>query len=67
MRPDDLTLDQMLADPIVRLLMAKDGVADRDIRALAAAVRQRLAQRPRTRAAGQDRVSENLLLNRQAG
>lgn len=35
----ELTLDQMLDDPIVRLLMARDGVAEADLRALAARVR----------------------------
>jgi hypothetical protein len=35
----ELTLDQMLADPIVRLLMARDGVAEADLRALAARIR----------------------------
>jgi hypothetical protein len=37
----DLTLDQMLDDPIVRQLMARDGVAVADLRALAARVRPR--------------------------
>ncbi len=35
MHEHDLTLDQMLDDPIVRLLMARDGVAEADLRALA--------------------------------
>ncbi|MFC5343378.1 hypothetical protein ACETK8_20580 (plasmid) [Brevundimonas staleyi] len=67
MRPDELTLDQILADPIVRLLMARDGVADRDIRALAAEVGARLAQRRRAVARTGFGVSEHLLLDRQAG
>jgi hypothetical protein len=44
----DLTLDQMLDDPIVRQLMARDGVAVADLRALAARVppRPAVAQTP---------------------
>jgi hypothetical protein len=32
--PNELTLEEMLADPIVRLLMRRDGVAEDDLRAL---------------------------------
>ncbi|MEM9964907.1 MAG: hypothetical protein AAGC58_06125 [Asticcacaulis sp.] len=32
----ELTLEEMLADPIVRLLMQRDGVNDEDIRTLMA-------------------------------
>ncbi len=41
MRQGELTLDQMLAEPIVRLLMSRDGVAEADVRALMARLRQR--------------------------
>lgn len=41
MHGQELTLDQMLDDPIVRQLMARDGVAEADLRALAARVRPR--------------------------
>lgn len=41
MQEPDLTLDQMLDDPIVRQLMARDGVVEADLRALAARVRPR--------------------------
>jgi hypothetical protein len=41
MQEPDLTLDQMLDDPIVRQLMARDGVAEADVRALAARIRPR--------------------------
>lgn len=41
MHGHELTLDQMLDDPIVRQLMARDGVAEADLRALAARVRPR--------------------------
>lgn len=37
----EMTLDQMLEDPIIRQLMARDGVAEADLRALAANVRSR--------------------------
>ena len=33
----ELTLDEMLADPIVRLLMKRDGVSEGELRALVAA------------------------------
>ncbi|HWQ87657.1 hypothetical protein [Brevundimonas sp.] len=41
MHDQELTLDQMLDDPIVRLLMARDGVAEADLRGLAARIRPR--------------------------
>ena len=34
MRQDELTLDEMLADPIVQLLMKRDGVDETDVRRL---------------------------------
>lgn len=39
MQTHDMTLDQMLDDPLVRQLMARDGVAESDLRALAARIR----------------------------
>lgn len=47
MHDQELTLDQMLDDPIVRLLMARDGVAESDLRGLAAHIRSRRG--PRTK------------------
>ena len=41
MQAHDMTLDQMLDDPLVRQLMERDGVAESDLRALAARVRPR--------------------------
>ena len=41
MTPYDLTLDQMLADPIVRQLMDRDGVSEAQVRGLSAHVRRR--------------------------
>lgn len=41
MHDQELTLDQMLNDRIVRLLMARDGVAEADLRGLAARSRSR--------------------------
>lgn len=41
MHDQELTLDEMLDDPIVRLLMARDGVAEADLRGLAARMRSR--------------------------
>jgi len=41
MNEQELTLDQMLNDPIVRLLMARDGVAEADLRSLVAHIRPR--------------------------
>ena len=41
MQAHDMTLDQMLDDPLVRQLMDRDGVAESDLRALAARVRPR--------------------------
>lgn len=41
MTPYDLTLDQMLADPIVRQLMERDGVGEAQVRGLSDHVRRR--------------------------
>lgn len=41
MHEHELTLDQMLDDPIVQQLMARDGVAEADLRGLVAHVRRR--------------------------
>lgn len=41
MRPYDLTLDEMLADPMVRQLMDRDGVAEAQVRRLSEHVRRR--------------------------
>lgn len=41
MREHELTLDEMLDDPIVRLLMARDGVHEDELRDLAALTRGR--------------------------
>jgi hypothetical protein len=38
----EMTLDELLAEPIVRLLMRRDGVEARELRALAARIRERL-------------------------
>lgn len=48
----ELTLDDMLADPIVRQLMDRDGVAEADVRGLAA----RFRPRPALLSAGFDRL-----------
>jgi hypothetical protein len=40
----ELTLDELLAEPVVRLLMARDGVGDDDIRRLADQAREKLAR-----------------------
>jgi hypothetical protein len=32
MRKDDLKLEQLLVDPLIRLVMASDGVRDEDLR-----------------------------------
>ncbi|WAC58590.1 hypothetical protein [Brevundimonas sp. SL130] len=37
----DLTLEEMLADPIVRRLMERDGVVEAEVRGLADYVRRR--------------------------
>lgn len=37
----ELSLDQMLADPMVRLVMRRDGVEEAEIRALFGRMRQR--------------------------
>ena len=41
MAPYDLTLDEILADPMVRQLMHRDGVAEAQVRGLADHVRRR--------------------------
>ena len=41
MAPYDLTLDEMLADPMVRQLMDRDGVAEAQVRSLSDHVRRR--------------------------
>jgi len=46
MRRQELTLDQMLADPIVRLLMNRDGVEDAEIRRLIEGLRARRSAAP---------------------
>lgn len=46
MQEYEMTLDQMLDDPIVRQLMARDGVAEADLRALAGNVRRRRPTSP---------------------
>lgn len=46
MQQPEMTLDQMLDDPIVRQLMARDGVAESELRALAASLRPRGAASP---------------------
>lgn len=46
MQQPEMTLDQMLDDPIVRQLMARDGVAESELRALAASLRPRRAASP---------------------
>jgi hypothetical protein len=41
MAPCDLTLDEILADPIVRRLMERDGVDEAEVRGLSDYVRRR--------------------------
>ena len=41
----EMTLDELLADPIIQLLMRQDGVAESDMRALMAGVGAALAAR----------------------
>ena len=41
MRQAELTLDEMLADPIVHLVMRRDGVEEQQVRQLIALARQR--------------------------
>ena len=38
---EEMTLEEMLADPIIRLVMARDRVRSADVQALMAGVRQR--------------------------
>jgi hypothetical protein len=47
----ELTLDEMLADPIVHLIMRRDGVEDAHVRALVRRVAARLRQAERRLAA----------------
>ena len=45
-RPDrELSLPEMLADPIVPAVMARDGVTKQDVEGLIGAVRERMAGR----------------------
>ena len=48
MQQPEMTLDQMLDDPIVRQLMARDGVAESELRALAAGLKSRREASPAT-------------------
>ena len=41
----ELSLPEMLADPIVRAVMARDGVTERDLESLIRSVRDRMAGR----------------------
>jgi hypothetical protein len=56
MTPYDLTLDEMLADPIVRRLMERDGVAEAEVRGLSDYVRRRRG--PQSRSPAPDRIDE---------
>ncbi len=56
MAPYDLTLDEMLADPIVRRLMERDGVAEADVRGLSDYVRRRRG--PQSNLRTPDRIAE---------
>ena len=47
MRYPDLDLDQLLSDPLVRLMMSSDAVQESDIRRLAPRTRERLKKRRR--------------------
>lgn len=51
MRQGELTLDQMLADPIVHLMMQRDGVEEHQIRRLMALLGEQRAAQARTEAA----------------
>ena len=42
------SLDEMLAEPAIRLAMAKDGIEERHFRQLAGEIRERLRQHGRT-------------------
>jgi hypothetical protein len=51
---EEPTLAELLAEPVVRLMMARDGYSENDVRAIAAAVRmkaRREAQEARDRRA----------------
>lgn len=52
----ELTLDEMLNDPIVQLVMQRDGVSDADIRALAAVVHHQSRRCPTSPLALEDRA-----------
>ncbi|MFN7128102.1 MAG: hypothetical protein ACK4OJ_03465 [Brevundimonas sp.] len=52
MAPCDLTLDEILADPIVRRLMERDGVDEAEVRGLSDYVRRRRGPQFRPHAPG---------------
>jgi hypothetical protein len=56
----ELTLNQMLADEIVRLMMTRDGVTEGDVRLLFAGLRDLASQRARE---GQRSARANTRLN----
>ncbi len=47
MRQDELTLDQMLSDVIVQLVMRRDRVTEHEVRELMAGLARRRDARPR--------------------
>jgi len=47
------SLKELLSDPIVRQLMARDGTCERQVRSLAVSVRRRMAQQRRLAVAAQ--------------
>ncbi|GLK50015.1 hypothetical protein GCM10017620_29890 [Brevundimonas intermedia] len=56
MAPCDLTLDEILADPIVRRLMERDGVDEAEVRGLSNYVRRRRG--PQINHRDRDRLGE---------
>jgi hypothetical protein len=52
------TLDELLADPGVRLLMAKDGVDETIVRQIASKIRERIRRSGSHKPAGAERHSE---------
>ncbi|NBB63771.1 hypothetical protein GVN18_31380 [Pseudomonas sp. ODNR1LW] len=52
MPPYDLTLDEMLKDPIMRRLMERDGVDESEVRGLSDYVRRRRGPKKPPRASG---------------
>ncbi len=46
MRHPDMSLDQLLADPLIRLVMSSDAVQESDIRRLASRTRLKTRTRP---------------------